>query len=58
VALVAVGAITLARARSRAELPYAAIPVLFGIQQCIEGGLWLTLPGAARPGAPIPPSTC
>ena len=38
------GAITLRQARSRAEIPFAAIPVLFGIQQLIEGALWLTFP--------------
>lgn len=41
--LVAVGALTLKRADRRAELPYAAIPLLFGIQQLIEGGIWLSL---------------
>lgn len=41
-ALLAIGAVTIRRARSRAELPYALIPSLFGIQQLIEGTLWLT----------------
>lgn len=29
-------------AKSRAELPFAAIPLLFGLQQIIEGVLWLS----------------
>jgi len=41
-ALLGVGALTLRRTTSAAELPYASIPVLFGLQQLIEGGLWLT----------------
>ena len=42
-----IGAVTVRRARRRAELPFALIPVLFGIQQLIEGGIWLTLPDKA-----------
>lgn len=41
-ALLGVGALTLRRTTSAAELPYASIPVLFGLQQLIEGSLWLT----------------
>ena len=37
-----VGAFAMRKAHSRAEMPFAAIPVLFGIQQLIEGALWLT----------------
>ena len=44
VALLVVGAVTTRRASRRAELPYALIPVLFGLQQLIEGALWLTFP--------------
>ncbi len=40
--LLAVGAVTLKKAENRAELAYAAIPLLFGIQQLIEGVIWLT----------------
>jgi hypothetical protein len=47
-ALLAVGAATLRRARTRAELPYAAIPLLFGIQQLLEGALWLTFTDGAQ----------
>lgn len=42
VALLGVGALTIRRASSVAELPYAAIPALFALQQLVEGGLWLT----------------
>ncbi|MGV8822814.1 DUF6629 family protein [Methylibium petroleiphilum] len=45
--LLLVGAATLRRARVRSELPYAWIPVLFGIQQVLEGALWLTFPDRA-----------
>ena len=46
-ALLAVGAFTTSRIRRPAELPFALIPVLFGSQQLIEGGLWLTFPDKA-----------
>ena len=48
VALLVVGTATARLAKGRAELPFAVIPLLFGIQQLIEGVLWLTLP--AGPG--------
>ena len=41
-ALLAVGVVTLKKAGRRAELAYAAIPLLFGVQQLVEGGIWLT----------------
>lgn len=41
-ALVAVGALSWSSARTASERPFAAIPVLFAIQQVIEGALWLT----------------
>ncbi|WP_309605043.1 DUF6629 family protein [Phenylobacterium sp.] len=47
VGLLLVGAVTARRARSRAELPFAVIPLLFGLQQLIEGTIWLTLPDKA-----------
>ena len=40
----AVGLGTIVRARSTNELPLAAIPLIFAVQQGIEGLLWLTLP--------------
>lgn len=45
--LLIVGAATVRRARVRSELSYAWIPVLFGIQQLLEGALWLTFPDRA-----------
>ena len=44
IALLAIGAVTTRRVRRKVELPYALIPVLFGLQQLIEGALWLTFP--------------
>jgi hypothetical protein len=43
--LLGVGALTLRSAltsRQRHVLPFAAIPLLFAIQQLIEGVIWLT----------------
>ena len=47
IGLLAIGAVTASRVRRRAELPFALIPGLFGVQQLIEGGLWLTFPDNA-----------
>ena len=41
-ALLAIGAVTLKKAGHRAELAYAAIPLLFGVQQLVEGMVWLS----------------
>lgn len=38
----AAGVITLRKAERRAEIPFAMIPFLFGIQQIIEGMVWLS----------------
>src|ERR1700694_4159121 len=43
-ALLIVGTVTTRRARQRVEMPFALIPLLFGVQQLIEGALWLTFP--------------
>ena len=40
--LLGIGALTLKAARRRSEWPFAAIPLLFAIQQLIEGVIWLT----------------
>ena len=40
--LLGVGALTLKEARRPCEWPFAAIPLLFAIQQLIEGVIWLT----------------
>jgi len=37
-----VGVATLKKVETRTELPFALIPLLFGIQQLIEGVIWLT----------------
>lgn len=37
-----VGIITIKKTVNSNELPFALIPLLFGIQQLIEGGIWLT----------------
>lgn len=42
-ALSAVGVATLQRAKKRKEIPLALIPLLFGIQQLIEGLVWISL---------------
>lgn len=40
--LVALGVAALRATRRRAEIPFAAIPLLFGLQQLVEGTLWLS----------------
>ena len=40
--LLGVGTVTLKSARRPRELPFAAIPLLFAIQQLSEGAIWLT----------------
>jgi len=40
--LSAVGVAAIKRTESRTELPFAMIPLLFGIQQLTEGVIWLT----------------
>ncbi|WP_308435298.1 DUF6629 family protein [Sphingomonas glacialis] len=45
--LLIIGAITVRRTRTTAELPFALIPAMFGVQQVIEGALWLTFPDKA-----------
>jgi hypothetical protein len=40
--LLGVGTLTLKSVRRPRELPFAAIPLLFAIQQLIEGVIWLT----------------
>ena len=36
------GVATLRATRRRAEIPFAAIPLMFGLQQMVEGALWLS----------------
>jgi hypothetical protein len=40
----AIGAVALTRVNEPRELPLAATPILFALQQSIEGLLWLNLP--------------
>jgi len=40
--LLGVGTLTYRSARVPAERPFAVIPLLFAVQQLIEGGVWLT----------------
>src|SRR5581483_3260676 len=47
----AVGIISLRKANGSRELPLAATPIFFALQQSIEGLLWLNLPSA--PDGPI-----
>lgn len=49
VGLLGLGAVTVKRVRTRRELLYALIPLLFGFQQLLEGMLWLTLPNESPP---------
>ncbi len=41
-ALVVLGVATLRATRRKAEIPFATIPLLFGLQQLVEGLLWLS----------------
>jgi hypothetical protein len=43
--LLAIGTVTLRMARRPAERPYAAIPLLFAVQQLVEGVVWLSFSG-------------
>ena len=42
-ALTVVGGLTLRKSKGMRELPLALVPLLFGIQQLVEGVLWLSL---------------
>jgi len=44
------GLFTVSRAADARDLPLAGVPLLFGVQQAIEGALWLTLPHPADAG--------
>lgn len=49
-ALGSAGAVGLRKARTASRRPIAAVPLLFGLQQALEGALWLSF-GHARPQA-------
>ena len=53
--LVTAGIATLRLASRPSEIPFAAIPLLFGIQQLIEGLIWLSF--GTTPPLPNPPLT-
>lgn len=42
-----VGVLTISQAKTKKELPFASIPLLFGIQQLIEGAVWLSFSNSA-----------
>jgi len=44
IALLGIGTVTVRRADQLSQLPYAIIPLAFGLQQLVEGYLWLVLP--------------
>ncbi len=46
-ALSVAGGLTIAKVKKKSELPFASIPLLFGIQQAIEGAVWVSF------GSPI-----
>ena len=46
-ALLLIGTATTRQVERRADLAFASIPLLFGVQQLIEGALWLTFPDHA-----------
>ena len=52
-ALVTAGIATLRIVRRPSEIPFAAIPLLFGLQQLIEGLIWLSF----RDASPLANST-
>lgn len=41
-ALSAVGVVTIIKTKRKAEIPFAMIPLLFGVQQITEGLIWLS----------------
>lgn len=40
--LAAVGGVTLSKVKEKVEIPFASIPLLFGVQQAIEGVIWVS----------------
>jgi Family of unknown function (DUF6629) len=52
-ALTVTGVVTLKMARDRSETPFAAIPLLFGVQQLTEGLIWLNFGGVATLPDPV-----
>lgn len=48
VALSTIGVTTIKKAKKTSELPFAAIPILFGVQQFVEGAVWLSFQYSAQ----------
>ena len=48
----AIGVAAVTRVSQPRELPLALMPVLFGVQQAVEGALWLCLPNCSPAEAP------
>lgn len=44
-----VGIVTLTKVKQRTQIPFAAIPLLFGLQQLTEGVVWLTVNNTISP---------
>lgn len=47
-AISAVGVVTLMEPKDKKAIPFATIPLLFGLQQIVEGGVWLSLGTGAQ----------
>ncbi len=43
-----IGVATVAKTKNKKALPLAVIPLIFALQQLIEGGLWLNILGSGR----------
>lgn len=43
--LSALGIVTLTKVRAKEEIPFGMIPLLFGLQQGVEGAVWLSIQG-------------
>jgi hypothetical protein len=39
----AIGIVTLTKAKTTDQIPFASIPLLFAVQQAVEGTLWIGL---------------
>ena len=46
--LSATGAVTIKKAKTKSEIPFATIPLLFGVQQFVEGAVWLSFQYSAQ----------
>lgn len=49
-AITSVGVVSLRKSREPSQRAFASIPLIFGVQQGVEGLLWLSLQGGANPG--------